>query len=292
MTFADAAVEVEVPGRKRVRDEPGMPASPLASIPRCVRVRFSHVDVRIHCTELWGGGGVPSDEGPPLGLSWDVEGERRVRLEDFELERHHVRTPKDTYCTVGCVAPHQRTEMLLVSGTSPRQIKAVKRAVAQVNLNRWKTSAVLFNDAWLFSAAAHTEPSDVIAMLGCDKGCEPVELNVADWNTPSDLADALSVHLGDDLMYEGRLDWAKLADALQGVGLQLAFVVDCTAATHFGLLLLGRLVGCIHTAHVAAHVATSRRGDLSVVLLGYDSACIGADWSDDEPDEFDVTLLE
>ena len=89
---------------------------------------------------------------------------------------------------------------------------------------------------------------------------------------------------------------AKLADVMQGMPRQLALLIDCSGnlagAKSLPLLLLGRLVGCVHTSHVAAHVAASLRGCVTVVLLGYCASCIGADWSDDEPDEFDVARLE
>jgi len=61
--------------------------------------------------ELWGGGGVPADEGPPLGLSWEVMGERHVCLDEYEGEREQERTPKDSYCSVGCVEPSKRAEI-------------------------------------------------------------------------------------------------------------------------------------------------------------------------------------
>ena len=32
---------------------------------------ISHVTVREMGLEIWGGGGVPADDGPPLGLSWN-----------------------------------------------------------------------------------------------------------------------------------------------------------------------------------------------------------------------------
>ena len=49
---------------------------------RNVSVRFSHVAIRTHRMELWGGGGVPADDGPPLGLSGDV-------MEEVDMLRHN-----------------------------------------------------------------------------------------------------------------------------------------------------------------------------------------------------------
>ena len=102
------------------------------------RVRFGMVRIRTHGVEMWGGGGVPADDGPPLGLGWEVEGERAVDLDDFEVERESARTPKDSYCMLGCVEPGQRQEMLLGSGFALKQIRAVTKQVAQLNAERWK----------------------------------------------------------------------------------------------------------------------------------------------------------
>ena len=105
-------------------------------------VRFSHIDIRMHGVEMWGGGGVPGDDGPPLGLSWHVEGERRVDLEEYEMQRLSSRRPKETYCTVGCVEPQERTQILMHHGSTPRQINTIKKEVAKLNRERWQVKCV------------------------------------------------------------------------------------------------------------------------------------------------------
>ena len=92
----------------------------------------------MHGIEIWGGGGVPGDDGPPLGLGWSVEGERRVELEEFEVERLSSRTPKDAYCMSGSVDAGRRAQILLRCGSTPRQINSIKREVAQLNRERWQ----------------------------------------------------------------------------------------------------------------------------------------------------------
>ena len=140
--------------------------------PRVSRVRFSHVTIRevrkpahphpargetpstrapAHivfalirtcapqlATEVWGGGGVPADDGPPLGLSWNLQSTRHVNIDEFEDEREQTRTPKDSYCVEGCMEPNMRRQVLLSSGSTPKQIKAATKAVAQLNQDRWK----------------------------------------------------------------------------------------------------------------------------------------------------------
>ena len=131
---------VRTPARKRPRDEVDSAGRDSGEIRSARSVRFSHIDIRMHGTEIWGGGGVPADDGPPLGLSWSIESERRVELEDFEEERLRSRTPKDAYCVSGCVAPSQRMQMLLRSGSTHRQINSVKKEVAKLNRDRWQVS--------------------------------------------------------------------------------------------------------------------------------------------------------
>lgn len=66
---------------------------------RVPRVNFSHVSIRSHQLELWGGGGVPGDGGAPLGLGWTVMNERRVPIDEFEKSRAGARRPKEV-CTL------------------------------------------------------------------------------------------------------------------------------------------------------------------------------------------------
>jgi len=137
-------------------------------------VRFSHVVIRTHSMELWGGGGVPADDGPPLGMGWDIMDERRVGVEQYEGERensrtpkgtrtvpalhlhptrHHTRTPRacprsaahprrappaDSYCMSGSLEPRRRMAMLLRSGSTLKQIRTCKQAVARLNRQRWQ----------------------------------------------------------------------------------------------------------------------------------------------------------
>ena len=132
-------------GHKRARE--GQAVDSVGGSRSGRSVRFSHIDIRLHGIEIWGGGGVPGDDGPPLGLGWSVEGERRVELDDFEVERLRSRTPKDAYCTSGCVDPSMRAQILLRCGSTPRQINTIKREVAKLNRERWqvrRVTAILF----------------------------------------------------------------------------------------------------------------------------------------------------
>ena len=81
---------------------------------------------------------MPGDDGPPLGLSWHVEGERRVEMDEYETQRLSSRRPKETYCSVGCVEPQVRAQILLHSGSTHRQINSIKKEVAKLNRERWQ----------------------------------------------------------------------------------------------------------------------------------------------------------
>ena len=124
------------PSKRKASASPG--GSSAHSGERVSRVRFSHVTIREIGLEIWGGGGVPADDGPPLGLSWNLQSTRHVNIDEFEDERERDRTPKDSYCVEGCVEPYVRRQMLLGSGSTHKQIKAATKAVAQLNQDRWK----------------------------------------------------------------------------------------------------------------------------------------------------------
>ena len=94
-----------------------------------------------------------------------------------------------------------------------------------------------------------------------------------------------------DLIDDEQIDWARLTGLLQGVQRQLVFLIDCAAADVLAMQLVGRFVACVHQAHVAAQVTPGWGYRHSVVLRGYQYTQIGADWSDDETDEFCVAAL-
>uniref|UniRef100_A0A6V4PBZ3 Uncharacterized protein n=1 Tax=Prymnesium polylepis TaxID=72548 RepID=A0A6V4PBZ3_9EUKA len=259
-------------------------------------VRFSHIDIRMCGREIQGGGGVPGDDGPPLGLSWTVEDEQRVALDEYETQRLSSRRPKETYCSIGCVEPHLRTQILLQNGSTPRQINSIKKEVAKLNRERWQASEVLFNQSWLFSAGPYAEIAEILAMIG-QTDSEGIELHEASWCHPIDfgkaIAEALHIGATDLLPDDQSIDWARLCGILQGVRRQLVFLIDCTSGPDvIGMQLIGRFVACVHTTHVAEQMSPGLGCRLSVVLRGYQWSQVVADWSDDEADEFCVAALD
>ena len=85
--------------RKRKRSGEAGPSTDLVAAPKSssaprLRVSFGSVRVRTHDVEIWGGGGVPADDGPPLGLGWNVQGEEIFALDAFESERKGSRITK------------------------------------------------------------------------------------------------------------------------------------------------------------------------------------------------------
>jgi len=182
--------------KSRTRTADDCTATPIgnSASARRARVSFGHVQIRTHDVEMWGGGGVPADDGPPLGLGWGVKEEREVDIDAFEGEREGARTPKDSYCMVGCVEAQKRQEMLVASGTSLKHIKAVTKQVAQLNQDRWQASELLFGDAWLFRAPRHSDNGELLAMLGQPE-CHGSELSAANWHSAEACARELAQSL-------------------------------------------------------------------------------------------------
>uniref|UniRef100_A0A7S2CKB8 Uncharacterized protein n=1 Tax=Haptolina brevifila TaxID=156173 RepID=A0A7S2CKB8_9EUKA len=308
------SVEETTP-RKRKRSSSSSGAGPSAALqaapsaaaaPR-TRVSFGSVRVRTHDVEIWGGGGVPADDGPPLGLGWNVQGEEIFALDAFESERKGSRITKDSYCMLGCVEPGTRERMLLGAGSTLKQIKAVTKQVEQLNQERWRASEILFRDVWLFRAPRHADAMEVLAMLGQPDGYS-CELSTSNWHSAEACARELAPTLGvaveallsgpasaeDAEEGEGGdedIVWSAACDAMQNLSEQVVLLIRCDEVYSLGLELLGRLVGCVANAHVAAQVMHAQRGNVSVVLHGWADDKIEADWSDDEPDEFCISPL-
>eukprot|EP00962_Isochrysis_galbana_P033915 scaffold11425_cov102-Isochrysis_galbana.AAC.5 len=193
---------------------------PAAGRRRVPRVNFSHVSIRSHQLELWGGGGVPGDGGAPLGLGWAVMNERRVPIDEFEDSRLGARRPKDVYGSQGCVDAGRRCELLIRAGSSLKQIRTAKQAVARLNRQRWQASSMLFGNSWLFSAPAGADCADVLSMMGTPN-TEPVLLSAARWRSPSAFAEDLRSIIEPGVLVRPdstadylSLDWQALSDAL------------------------------------------------------------------------------
>ena len=95
---------------------------------------------------------------------------------------------------VGCVEAQKRQEMLVASGCTPKQIKAVTKQVAQLNQDRWQASELLFGDAWLFRAPRHSDNGELLAMLGQPE-CHGSELSAANWHSAEACARELAQSL-------------------------------------------------------------------------------------------------
>ncbi len=153
------------------------------------KIKFGHVVIRCHARELWGGGGVPADDGPPLGLGWDVASESTQSVDAYESLRRHTRSPKDAYCVFGFLDATRRLSMLLQTGTSLAQVRTAKQHVARLNRERLHSSSVVYDGAWLFSAPRLLDPTDVPAVLGVE--CERLLcFDAADWADGTDVAES------------------------------------------------------------------------------------------------------
>ena len=209
---------------------------------RVPRVAFSHVSIRSHELELWGGGGVPGDGGAPLGIGWAVMGERQMPIDEFEESRREVRRPKELYGMQGSVAASRRCELLIRAGASLKQIRSVKQAVARLNRQRWQASSYLFGNAWLFAAPAETDVADVLSMVGTPDAT-PVLLDAHRWRSAAAFAQGLSGLLPPERLLAPRaaddylsLDWGALSLALvEGLASrQRVIVVSCAGLPYHG----------------------------------------------------------
>lgn len=272
-------------------------------------VKFSHVDVRTYDMDV--GGGVPADDGPPLGLAWTVRGQTSTKMDEYEKQRQQQhRSPKEKYC-MESLDSSVRQRMLQSAGVTPQQIWTASREVEKLNRERWEASEALFTDAWLFRAARGADASEVLAMLGQHEcaGAQLCVSQVAGWDSEEALAAELAPSLGvkaPSLLAPpvctagaaagaAAIIWSACATAMQELDAHLVLVLDCAgekALPKSGLLLLGRLVGCVANAHVAAQVLHSQRGNVSVVLRGWTDDKIEADWEDDDRDEFRIAPLQ
>ena len=170
-----AVVSVATPASNGKRARPPSPGSNCAGTPsrNGSRVRFSHVQVRQYEREVWGGGGVPADDGPPLGLSWDVANERSVELNEYEDERRSSRMSKDVYAMEGCVDSNQRRQLLLGAGSTQKQIKQAIKQVVQLNADRWKVRATPIFWHGPIACALSTSPSFMMQSTACALPCRP-----------------------------------------------------------------------------------------------------------------------
>ena len=64
--------------------------------------------------------------------------ERSIELKAYEDERRPTHMTKDVYACEGCIEANQRRQLLLGSGSTPKQIKQAIKQVVQLNADRWK----------------------------------------------------------------------------------------------------------------------------------------------------------
>ena len=201
-------------------------------------VAFSHVAVRSHRRELWGGGGVPGDDGPPLGLSWHVLAEDSFPLDAYEGERErNGRTPKDQYCFTGSVQPEARRRMLQRCGSTEKEMRTATRGVSKLNRERIESSAMLMGNAWLFASSMEHDTEETLSMLGMPDAYG-VRLCARDWHDAASFAKALARPLNlapERLLHRngkgGGVAWPEVQRALQGWMARghTALLVDCDA---------------------------------------------------------------
>eukprot|EP00658_Telonema_sp_P-2_P022801 TRINITY_DN19125_c0_g1_i2.p1 TRINITY_DN19125_c0_g1~~TRINITY_DN19125_c0_g1_i2.p1 ORF type:complete len:281 (-),score=47.10 TRINITY_DN19125_c0_g1_i2:9-851(-) len=158
------------------------------------RCSFGGVEIREYNIVMSGGGGIPSEGGPPLGLGWDVVNESSVSLAEFEQARIGVRSPREVYMSEGYLSSRQRSRILKQVGHSKKEIKKAAKKVEEVVTGRWELNTVRA-DNWLFDA---NTPASALEVAN-DLGFEPGEVKVLDatrWSRKSAILDDLAKLLG------------------------------------------------------------------------------------------------
>jgi len=147
---------------------------------------------------------------------------------------------------------------------------------AELDTTRWESA---WQCARELAGPLQVDPSTLLSAAAEEEGGQ----GGVDRCQPADAAGASAE--------EGIL-WASCTSAMQALSEQIVLLIRCAEVNASTLALLGRLVGCVANAHIAAQVLQGQRGHVSVILHGWADDKIEADWSDEEADEFCVSPLQ
>ena len=82
------------------------------------KIQFTEVQVKEFSRAVDGGGTVPDDNGPTLGLDWNHVKVLRRRLSSFEQLRSNNRVDREQYMQKGYIPPIKRANILQKNGAS------------------------------------------------------------------------------------------------------------------------------------------------------------------------------
>lgn len=103
------------------------------------KLKFGEVVVREYKRVLDGGGTVPDDNGPTLGLDWKSVKQLRRRLSSFEELRSQGRVEREKYMEKGYLPPVKRVNILAKNGTAKETMHQKILENVQIKKNRKET---------------------------------------------------------------------------------------------------------------------------------------------------------
>jgi len=268
---------------------------------------FGEVEVREYSILLAGGGGVPSEGGPPLGLGWDVVDNTKTSLAAYEQTRIGIRSPREVYMSEGYISAKKRSRILKEVGYTSKQIKRAARQVQQTMLARWELNTVKA-DNWLFD----TSTPDAAAEVASDLGFESNEVQIFDatrWHQKAAILQDVSRKKVFPALSEEQPDqncddvkiWREVRRVARtwfsqgNRGSDCAFIIKSPpkptgnapherAAGKAALKArsrISRFVDCLATSWQDLQEeddGAAKVGSLAVILQGWDDSKLGVDW--------------
>eukprot|EP00741_Cyanophora_paradoxa_P007744 tig00001206_g7492.t1 len=100
------------------------------------QTRFGQVEIREYRRTLSGGGGVPDDTGPSVGLDWEWENESVHQLSPFERARQITRVTREEYMNRGFMPADERRRILLENGHKSTALEREIRDLHDLKIKR------------------------------------------------------------------------------------------------------------------------------------------------------------
>jgi len=258
------------------------------------RCSFGEVQVREYDIVLSGGGGIPSEGGPPLGLGWQVIKQSQTSLANFEQARIGVRSPREVYMSEGYLSARQRSRILKQVGHSKKEIKRAAKRVEEVQLARWELNTVQA-DNWLFDTQSIESALEVASDLGFERS-ETRVLDGTRWHQKASLLREVANHCSK--AQESTLVWKEVRAAAQHwFRNDCAFVIRCPAqATKKNSVVkarsrISRFVDCLASTWQEIQDSAREVGSLAVVLCGWDDHKMKVEWKNRSGGHYTVEEL-
>jgi len=246
------------------------------------RCSFGEVEIREYNIMLGGGGGIPSEGGPPLGLGWDVVNQSHTSLADFELTRIGVRSPREVYMSEGFLSARQRSRILKQVGHTKKEIKKATRKVEELVTARWELNTVRA-DNWLFDTQSAESALEVASDLGFERS-ETKIIDGINWHHKAAILSDIC-KLSSQAAASSQI-WREVRTAARKWFLKdCAFVLKCPPrcghkSANKARSRIARFVDCLASTwqDIQEEETTSHVGSLAVILHGWDDPRMDVSW--------------